>query len=372
MHSPMKKVVVAGTGFGRIYLEALTSKDLSAQHNFQLVGIMAKGSDYSRRCAEEHQVPLYTSEQQIPDDVDIVCLVLRSGAIGGEGSEIAQSLLRRGIHVLQEHPVHSKEIAANLVAAKQGNAAYAVNTLYHNLRHSRQLLAVAEYLNQQHPLAEIEAVCNSQMAYPLLDLIGRAVGKLRPWAFSEPTHIEGHPYQVITGHIGSVPLTLKIQNQVHPDDPDNHSFLLHKLSLSYESGVLSLADTHGPVLWNPRLHSPRDDTGRLVLKGAGTERLVVPSMVTLGDKEARSFHQVFALTWPEAILQALHSLNLDIAQPDRRKHSGQWALGVTMAWSDLTKNIGMPTLIRPPEPASISIETLIDIAAKACQYDDKN
>ncbi len=372
MHNQIKKVVVAGTGFGRIYLEALTSTALSAQHNFQLVGIMAKGSEYSRRCAEEHQVPLYTAETQIPDDVDMVCLVLRSGAIGGEGSEIAQSLLRRGIHVLQEHPVHSKEIAANLVAAKQGNAAYAVNTLYHNLRHSRQLLAVAEYLNQQHLLAEIEAVCNSQMAYPLLDLIGRAVGKLRPWSFSEPTPIEGHPYQVITGHIGSVPLTLKIQNQVHPDDPDNHSFLLHKLSLSYESGVLSLADTHGPVLWNPRLHSPRDDTGRLVLKGVGTERLAAPSMVTLGDKEARSFHQVFALTWPEAILQALHSLNLDIEHADRRKHSGQWALGVTMAWSDLTKNIGMPTLISPPEPASISIETLIDIAAKACQYDEKN
>ncbi|WP_444941690.1 Gfo/Idh/MocA family oxidoreductase [Microbulbifer sp. EKSA008] len=361
-----KRVVVAGTGFGRIYLEALTSSRLPGREHFELSGLLARGSDYSRSCAEQYGVPLYTEAEQVPDDIDIVCVVVRSGATGGEGSEIAQSFLKRGIHVLQEHPVHTKEITANLLAAKQGNSAYAVNTLYPNLRPTRQFLAAAEYLRRHQRLEMIDAICNSQMAYPLLDVIGRAVGGLRPWSFSEPVQPEGHPFQSLSATFGGVPMTLRIQNQVHPQDPDNHSLLLHRLAIGGEAGVLTLTDTHGPVLWNPRLHSPRDQTGRLILKGEGTERLAVPSMVTLGDTEMRSYHDIFALTWPEAVIEALHSLCTDIAQPEKRKQSGQWALSVSMAWSDLTARIGMPTLIQPGEPEPVSVQALADIVGQAC------
>ncbi|BBI91807.1 hypothetical protein SSYM_0556 [Serratia symbiotica str. Tucson] len=45
------------------------------------------------------------------------------------------------------------------------------------------------------------------------------------------------------------------------------------LTIACESGVLTLADTHGPAIWNPRLHTHRDVTHRLVLTGPGTERL---------------------------------------------------------------------------------------------------
>ncbi|MDW3399103.1 thiazolinyl imide reductase, partial [Escherichia coli] len=79
------------------------------------------------------------------------------------------------------------------------------------------------------------------------------------------------PYTSLHGDIGGVPCTLRVQNQIHPADADNHALLLHRLTLGFDTGILALADTHGPVIWSPRLHTHRDDTHRLVLRGSRTE-----------------------------------------------------------------------------------------------------
>ncbi|MGH8083261.1 MAG: Gfo/Idh/MocA family oxidoreductase [Lysobacter sp.] len=344
------RVVVAGTGFGRVYLTALAS----APAPFVLAGILAHGSDYSRRCAEEHGVPLYTDPAQVPDNTDIVCVVVRSGATGGNGSQLAQGFLRRGLHVLQEHPVHHSEIAACLQAARDGDAAYAVNTLHPNLAPVRRFLAVAAYLRERQRLHYIDAASNSQMIYPLLDLIGRAAGGMRPWSFGDPlADAASHPLRSLHGSLNGVPLSLRVQNQVHPDDPDNHSLLLGQVSLGCEAGVLILPDLHGPVLWNARLHSPRDHSGRLLMRGPGSERLATTSTRTLGDTDTGDYHHVFERIWPGAVTFALHELRRDIADPARRRRAGQWALSVSQAWRDLTARIGLPELIRPDEPQAL-------------------
>ncbi|EPD89437.1 thiazolinyl imide reductase [Streptomyces sp. HPH0547] len=363
------RVVVAGTAFGRIYLDAVR-RDPDA---FTLTGILAKGGDYSRRSAERAGVPLHTDAAHLPDDTDILCVVVRSGATGGPGSDIARTALRRGIHVLQEHPVHAGELAGNLRAARDGDAAYAVGTLYPDLAPVRAFLAAAEVLRARGPVRFVDAACNSQVAYPLLDVLGRAAGALRPWAFrAQPgpdarlTALTGHQQPFRTAHavIGGTPVTLRVQNEVHPDDPDNHSHLLHRLALGTDAGVLTLADTHGPVLWNPRLHAPRDTTGRLVLAGPGTERLAAPSTVEL-HPAAGSYHHVFAQLWPQAVLAALHRLRDAVTDRALRPAAGQWALSVSRCWADLTAQLGMPELIRPGEPPVVDWTDLRDAAAAA-------
>lgn len=355
-------VVVAGTGFGRVYLTALAA----APAPFRLTGVLANGSDYSRRCAQEYGAPLYTDPAQVPDDTDIVCVVVRSGATGGNGSQLAQSFLRRGMHVLQEHPVHHSEIAACLQAARDGDAAYAVNTLHPNLAPVRRFLAVADYLRANQRLHYIDAASNSQMIYPLLDLIGRAAGGMRPWSFGEALADSAkHPFRSLHGSLNGVPLSLRVQNQVHPDDPDNHSFLLGQVSLGCEAGVLILPDLHGPLLWNARLHSPRDDGGRLLMRGPGSERLAVTSTRALGDTDSGDYHHVFEQIWPGAVTYALHELRRDIADPSRRRRAGQWALSVSQAWRDLTHRIGLPELIRPDEPQALPIDELLAAAHSA-------
>ncbi|GAA2485651.1 hypothetical protein GCM10023100_06160 [Actinocorallia cavernae] len=363
------RVVVAGTAFGRIYLDAVR-RDPEA---FTLTGILAKGGEYSRQLAARAGVPLYTDAARLPEDTDVVCVVVRSGATGGPGSDIARTALRRGMHVLQEHPVHAAELADNLRAARDGDAAYAVGTLYPDLAPVRAFLAAAEALRGRGPVRFVDAACNSQVAYPLLDVLGRAVGALRPWAFSAQPGPDGalaalmdgaQPFRTLHAVVGGAPVTLRVQNEVHPDDPDNHSHLLHRIALGTDAGVLTLADTHGPVLWNPRLHAPRDTTGRLVLAGPGTERLATPSTVLL-HPAADSYHDVFARLWPDAVLAALHRLRDAAADPVLRPTAGQWALSVSRCWADLTAQLGMPDLIRPPEPPVVPWSDLREAACAA-------
>ncbi|GAB3579651.1 hypothetical protein GCM10027445_48580 [Amycolatopsis endophytica] len=355
------RVVVAGTAFGRIYLDAVRA----APEDFELTGILARGSDFSRDLAAREGVPVYTAPDQVPD-ADIACVVVRSGATGGPGTDLARAFLRRGIHVLQEHPVHTGEIAETLRVARQADAAYAVNTLYHDIEPVRRFITAARALHREQGLAYLDAACNSQVAYPLLDVLGRITATLRPWAFGPADDVPAdvgaasetaQPFRTLHAAIGGIPVTLRVQNQVHPEDADNHSYLLHRISAGAEGGVLSLADTHGPVLWNPRLHSRRDGTGRLVMSGPGTERLAVPTTSVLGG-EPGTYHEVFAGLWPRAVLRSLRRLAGDITEPARRVHSGQWALAVSRAWSDLTAALGVPELIRPGEPAELPMAVL--------------
>lgn len=350
-----KRVIVAGTAFGRIYLQALAR----AQDRYELAGILSRGNAYSQACARHYGVALYEDAGQVPDDIDIACVVVRSGATGGAGCELAQSLLRRGIHVLQEHPVHYREIATCMQAARQGQAAYAVNTLYPNILAIRRFLAVAQYLREQQGLAYIDASCNSQVAYPLLDILGRLAGGLRPWTFAAPAAPVGaQPFTRLNASFNGVPISLRIQNQVHPHDPDNHSFLLHRIEVGCEAGVLSLGDTHGPLLWNPRLHAPRDSTDRLIMAGPGSERLAGPPMTILDGQVPGSYHQVFNQVWPDAVIVGLDALCSDIEQPSQRPLSGMWATEVSMAWREMNTVIGMPELIEPPIPCVLPLAEL--------------
>ncbi|WP_043763390.1 Gfo/Idh/MocA family oxidoreductase [Marichromatium purpuratum] len=355
MRPPPSKIVVAGTGFGRFYLDAIDA----VPQRYTLTGILARGSSQSQRCAREHGVALYTDAREIPEDVDIVCVVLRSGGIGSPGSELAKQMLARGIHVLQEHPVHASEITECLRLARANAAAYAVNTLYPNLDPVRQFLIAAEQLRRRQRILCVDAACNSQISYPLLDLIGQALGGLRPWSFNDCPPPQGQPFRNLYAIIAGIPTTLHIHNQVHPEDPDNHGLLMHRVSLFCEGGVLTLTDTHGPVLWNARMHSPRDVSGRLQLSGPGTERLACPSTSLLDTLPTPSFHEIFAHIWPTAMVRALDGLRADIADPQRRVHTGHWALDVALAWHELNGQLGTPELIRPASPEPLPLEKLI-------------
>ena len=88
------RVLVCGTGFGRIHLRAIAADD-----DVDLAGILSRGSAASRGVAAEYGVTCHTSVDDLPDDIDIACVVIPSTTGAGEGTEIALRLLDRGIHV---------------------------------------------------------------------------------------------------------------------------------------------------------------------------------------------------------------------------------------------------------------------------------
>ncbi|WP_324196438.1 Gfo/Idh/MocA family oxidoreductase [Nocardia farcinica] len=357
------RVVVCGTSFGRVYLRAV-----QADPDVELAGIVSRGSATSREIAKTSGVPHYCGVDELPGDIDIACVAVRAGAAGGDGAQLAQQLLRRGIHVLQEHLLHPGELADCLRTARAHDVRYRLNAFYPHLRPVELFLRAAAILRARQRPLHVDAAAGGQVAYSLLDIVGRAVGKLRPWAIGEPAPVAPEPaaladppmpYTHLAAVIGGVPVSLRVQNQIHPADPDNHALLLHRIAIAFEGGVLSLADTHGPVLWSPRLHTGRDATGRLVMAGPGTERLDVPSTEVLGPATAPTFRTVFDELWPDSVRVALRQLRADTADPRRCAAADQWAMTVTALWQRLTTVLGPPELIRPPTPAPVPLPQLL-------------
>lgn len=99
------KVLICGSTFAQFYMLALEmSSDI-----FEFCGILAEGSARSVKCAEKYNIPFYSDIDELPQDIDIACVVVRSGVLGGNGTELSCRLLERGINVIQEQPLHKKE-----------------------------------------------------------------------------------------------------------------------------------------------------------------------------------------------------------------------------------------------------------------------
>ncbi|MEU3306300.1 Gfo/Idh/MocA family oxidoreductase [Nocardiopsis sp. NPDC055551] len=349
------RVVVCGTGFGRFYVRALQGMP----DTFRLSGLLTRGGEYSRRYAEELGVPLYTRPDRLPDDIDAACVVVGSAVSGGAGGELARALLERGLHVIQEHPVHHDELAAALRLARRNRAVYHLNPFYHHVEPVRRFLTAARALRGNGPFLFIDATSAIQVLYPLLDILARALGGPRPWALGHPlqadpgvTALAAHaqPYRVLQATVAGVPLTLRVQNQLDPSDGDNHALLWHRLALGTEDGVLTLADTHGPVLWHPRLYAPRDEHGRLLTTGPGTEHLDRPATSPLAGTAAPTHREVFDLLWPRALERALTDFAADVRAGTDSMPRGQFDLGVCRLWHDTTTRLGRPEIIRPDPP----------------------
>lgn len=359
------RTVVCGTVFGRFYLEAVRT----ASPAFALSGVLAGGSARSRACAAEYGVPYYTRVDQLPEDTDVACVVVRSAVAGGPGGELARALLARGVHVLQEQPAHPDEVAGCLRTARTHGVQYRLNSFYPHVEQVRVFLAGAGALRALRTFRHVDAACSSQVLFPLLDILGRALGGLGPWAFADPASVAEVraatgvpvPFRLVHGSIAGVPLTLLVQNQLDPADPDNHAHLLHRVSLGTDAGTLTLADTHGPVLWTPRLHVGRDREGLLALDGPGTEHLDQPTSTLLGAPQPQSFRRTFAELWPAGVRRALNELRAAIDEGGHGSPAGQYTLTVSRMWLDLTTRLGRPELIRgihspPVRPSELTAE----------------
>lgn len=345
------QAVVCGTAFGRFYLRAL------ARHpDIELVGILSRGSEASARYAQEMHIAHYHSVEALPETITLACVVVRAGVSGGSGAEIACALLRRGIHVLQEHPLHPDELALCLRTAHQHRVRYDVNAFYPHVRAVMRFLQAAALLRKSQPIVYLEGACGAQILYPWLDMAARALGRVQPCRLALSQPAQTGPYTCLQGDIGGVPVTLRVQNQIHPGDADNHALLLHRMTLVAESGVLTLADTHGPALWHPRLHTHRDATHRLVLEGLGTERLAALSSTILPGSEPDTFRSVFDTHWPQAINRALGMFIASIGNPALAQCQSAWALGVTTCWHQISTVLGPPTFIEPSEPPVVALD----------------
>lgn len=312
------RVLVCGTRFGQLYLNAF----LEDHPRFVLAGILARGSERSRRLAFEFGVPLHTRVEDVPDGIDVACVVIRSGIVGGAGTELAIRLLERGIHVLQEHPVHPRDLERCFAAAERGGAAYRLNTFYPQGTEARRFIDAVRRSRAAEPPWFAEVTTSPQLLYSSLDILGRALGGLSGTLFSRPAPWDpalmaacgrGHlPFFVVQGVVAGVPLVLKLQSYVDPRDPDQHSLVMHRIAVGGPGGNVLLANSYGPVVWSQALYVPSyQEVGGAAGLGAGEEaarRLALPSARVLSPEPVPVWSEVVETEGPQAVLSALDDL----------------------------------------------------------------
>ncbi len=353
------RVIVCGTRFGEHYLAALTH--YQQDDRYQLTGILASGSERSTALAMHLQVPLYTTIDDIPADTDIACVVVRSRIVGGAGSDIARALLLRGISVLQEHPVHPTDTQRLYALARQQGVRYHINTLYPYLPAGHTFINYALQSAARSRPAFIEITTSLQLLYSALDIAGRALGALSPFACTAPLALDGlssvtqfWPFRSLQGTIAGVPLAMHLQNELDPADPDHHSLVMHRIAIGGAEGNVCLVGSFGPVVWSHSLYAPQyERNDRHASWLLAPERFLashhnhLPSALTLGpavapDLIAASRHDI-----PHAILAALDELTATTVpswqQDNHWQHHGE-------AWLGIMHALGKPVLRTMSEP----------------------
>lgn len=135
------------------------------KYEFEVVGLLANGSNRSKLCADFYHVPLYTQIEDIPE-VDIACVVIRSRAVGGSGTDIAEYFLNKKVHVIQEQPIHPKDMEVCYRAAKKNHVLFQMGDLYPNLIEVENFIKCARYLNKKENPLYLRASFSPQVSYP--------------------------------------------------------------------------------------------------------------------------------------------------------------------------------------------------------------
>jgi thiazolinyl imide reductase len=354
------RAVVCGTRFGQVYLEAFRRPD----NPVELAGIVATGSERSRECARHYGVPLYTDPERVPAGIDLACVVIRGGLLGGRGTELAQAFMARGVSVLQEHPVHHDELAACLRLARRHGVVYHLNSFYVHIAPVRRFLAAAAELLRAHPVRYVDAACGFQLAYSLLDILGTMLRGVRPWRLdASDVAVFTGPFRSIDGVLAGVPLTLRVQNELDPADPDNHAHLMHRVSIGTDAGDLSLVSTHGPTVWCARPRFP-EAVGGVHFDGVvGPGGL--PSAAVVGAADAPDYETVFRSVWTDGVVGALREVAGAIDAGEDPLARGQYHLTLCRLWQDITARLGPPTLLAGERVPGVSDAELAAIRAAA-------
>ena len=82
-------VLVCGSGFGKIYLNAI-----SKMEDFYISGILGSGSKRTKMLADELEVPYFEDANDDRIIADLACVIIPNSGAGGRGFEVAKSLLK--------------------------------------------------------------------------------------------------------------------------------------------------------------------------------------------------------------------------------------------------------------------------------------
>ncbi|MBQ7433958.1 MAG: Gfo/Idh/MocA family oxidoreductase [Lachnospiraceae bacterium] len=348
-----KKVIVCGTTFGQIYLEAIKGNP-----DLELAGIMAQNSERSNLTAEKYHVPLFQSIEELPEDIDMAFVVIRSSCLGGPGTEIAKRLLEKGIHVLQEHPVHYKDIEDLAKIANRQKKVYLVGNLYKHMEQVKNFILCARELNEKNELLYMRAAFSSQVSYPAMDILLEALPA--GVGLTLENQMECGGFQILTGKMKGVPFTFEIHHEVNPKDPNNNMNFMHEIEFLYAAGRLLLSNTFGPLLWYPKMntdipHAIDRNYPPYMLENSG---------ICLGSMGCERFQDVLETIWPIAVGQDVKLMEQTVENRVVMGKSLQKEMAVAKLWNQITSEIGYAQIVDRTVFAPLPVDILKGVMKK--------
>lgn len=365
-HARNRRVLVVGAKFGELYLNAF----LAPQPGLELAGLLANGSPRARQLAQAFGIPLYTAIDDVPGDIDIACVVVRSTVVGGAGTLLAQALLERGVHVVQEHPLHPDDIARLQQLAAQRDRVYWVNSFYAHTAAGRGWIdgahRVRQELDGEH--AHFAHLATSrQLLYSSLDLLLQATGAADAGVEAFETGRDDDPaFHLLRIGLPGCRAMLRLQTYLDPDDPDLHSLAMHQLTLGWPSGYLSLEASYGAVVWTTAPYDPRHrDADRSTYRttGADSAYLDLPPALTLHAAPA-SWRDALEVDGPAGVAHVLHALCRHLDGDDApHAFDAAYQLALARLWQKALQCAGPAQARRVAPPPSIDPRTLRDTPA---------
>lgn len=331
-----KRILICGTGFGKIYINAISKSD-----KYVLGGILGTGSNRTRELADTFGVPCYTDMEEAVGKVDAACVIVPNAAGGGNGANIACELLKHNIPTLLEHPAHEKEILDCLKASSK-TTPFMLNPFYRYTEAVSKFIETARYMSTKASVINAGLNCAIHVLYDGLDMLGCALGDISTWELGDAstgvaTEISGAGNKTINAVIGSTPTMVTVNTNVDRNDPDHPMHLYHEIWVTFTTGKLILVNTNGPLVWLPFARIPRNANNTLQFE-QGAPELKIPSGIVLTESEAPSVSQTFDRIWTGAVIKALD--NLFAQDTVKKRMDGQYQIFVSRLWSEICQKVG--------------------------------
>jgi len=238
------RVLVCGTNYGRSYVTALSR----LPDTFELAGILARGSTRSRQVAAANGVPLYVDVRDVEKNIQLACAAMNSSAW-----PVVIKLLRRGVHVLCEHPQRSAALKGGISIASRHKIKFHLNGHFVDLPASRRFAAECSRLRKTAAPIFVQALATERSLYGLLDILKTSLGSVE---LSQIEFEREKGFCMVSGGLGRLPLNLLVQisgtkRGGHLPDGSPKYLFDYRVTVGFPDGVLTLMSMSGPVVWNP-------------------------------------------------------------------------------------------------------------------------
>ncbi|WP_353463116.1 bifunctional Gfo/Idh/MocA family oxidoreductase/class I SAM-dependent methyltransferase [Mammaliicoccus sciuri] len=350
----MKKCIVCGSRFGQFYIEALKKIP-----NINLHGLLASGSERSNDCANNYQIQLYNDVDELPDDIDLACIAIKSEVQGGKGNLIAESLLKRGIDVIFEQPLSEKEYISLFKLAKKEKRYFTVCNLYSQLPSVQNFIQNFKFIKKEQSIKYINVEFATQLSYPVAQLLSLLIPEIKNIEFSISKKEDG-PFQFLSTTINETQLNLIAYNEAVENEIDNFMRLLFSIKIGFEGGELNLLDPHGDVFWREYIKFPNRYRIPSSFLDDPPKGMIRKYIKLLYDNSDLTQQSMFTELWPKTISKEIF-LYLEKDQQDKHSFNAlaQNHINSSIIWHKLMQSLGYPTFVTKDKYTIYDVDQLV-------------